>query len=346
MPNRILYILAAVTLVLFSCSKLPLGQGEISQLESNVPIEAAPAVQSGNDGWSTKALINSSTDLQALSISLFGFADTGTETYPVFENDILSYSQGVWGYGAVKYWIPGAYYTFGAFCPSVANANKSISNGEVSYNSGTLTISNYVTGRTDSFDARSEDLLYCFYERDNSTTNDYSAVPLQMQHLLSCLEFRIRNSANYDIVRIEEIYLANLEDIGTLHLDMQIGTISWDKSVSYGEPYFTREDRIGTNAVPFLNAGMQSGDSKPLFDCTYLTVLPQQVYGKDIYLVFTAYRSEADTEGTKYNINLGTIGTPVQWESGKKYRYTFSINSKDITFQVSEIPWKEDNITL
>ena len=344
MPNRIIYILAAATLVIFSCSKEDLEQGEISQLESNVPIEAAPAVQTVNDGWNTKALINSSTDLQNYSISLFGFADTGTETYPVFENDILSYSSG-WGYGAVKYWIPGAYYTFGAFCPSVANANKSISNGTVTYSNGTLTISNYITGRTDSFDARSEDLLYCFYERDNTITNNYSAVPLKMRHLLSCLEFNIRNAANYNIVKIDEIYLANLEDESTITLDMRNGIETWSNTVSFNT-YFTGNDRTGTNAEPYLMAGMSSEKYKPLFDCTHLTVLPQRIYGKDIYLVFKVHRSEEDTEGTKYNINLGTIGSPVEWESGKKYRYTFSINSKDITFQVSEIPWKEDNIKL
>ena len=305
-------------------------------------------------GSGTKALITSASELQQYGISLFATASKDANTYVVFNNDLLKYSNSAWNYDITKYWIPGASYSFTAFAPYAGNVGTAgnISNGTVTQTvtatGPSISITGYNSGRVTSgtpFDARCEDLLFASHIRDNTTGSDYSSVPLHFNHLLSCLSFKIRNATSTDIKAVESISLTGLHYEAEINVSNITATISpTAKTVGESEGFFAGNNLTGTTVNPFLPKGMSEEQFKDLFDCTDLTVLPQTIYGKEIKIKFTVRYSNGSS--TDYSGNLGTIEGITMWQPGKKYRYNITISSEDIIFQVSEIPWIEHNVEL
>ena len=119
---------------------------------------------------------------------------------------------------------------------------------------------------------------------------------------------------------------------------------SYDAVVGTKETYFSGDER-GDNTTTFLPAGMSEADFKPLYDCTDLTVLPQDVYGNAVILKFTVHFS-GNASGSEYSANLGTIESLTRWYPGKRYQYNFTISSEDILFQVSEVDWIKHTVKL
>ena len=356
-------ILALVTIAitcLLSCSKNTIMQGK-ADTEPLLfsPTAEWPTMETGKaTGSGTKALVNSTTELQQYGISLLSVATQESNIYPVFNNSLLYYNNATaaWNYDITKYWIPGARYNFAAFAPYASEtANpKNISNGNISV-AGTqqapvITISNYNTGKgitgSKTFDARNEDLLFATHTRDNTSGSDYSAVPLQFNHLLSCLTFYIRNATSNDIERVYDIKLSGLKFIGNINISLSDATVNATENVvSTSDTYFAGSKRPATGeSTPFLPKGMSESDYKFLFDCNELTVLPQTVYGKNISIKFTIeYTSGSIVE---YTGNLGNIDNIASWDKGKKYRYNITISSREILFQVVEVPWIEHEVEL
>lgn len=331
-------ILAAALLTTFGCVKEPV----------KVPIAVAPSVEE------TKALVGSDEGLRTKAFSLLATVANNGNTSAAFGNDKLWYDEAnfTWTYGSPKYWVPQSHYTFGAFWPYASSTERQLTNGTVSYSedSGTptLTIEGYNTGKGDKFDARSEDLLFTSYTRDNTAANDYSPVPLQMGHLLSSLSFQVRNATSNPITHITNISLTGLKYMCKITVTPSEATITSDDAVvGTNEAYFSG-DQLGDNTTEYLPAGMSEADFKPLYDCTDLSVLPQDVYGKlvPVILKFTVHFSENDASGSEYSANLGTIESLTRWYPGKRYLYNFTISSEDILFQVSEVDWIEHNIEL
>lgn len=328
-------ILAAALLTTFGCVKEP----------AKIPISVSPSVDM------TKGLVEDATDLQSQSISLLGRAINGTSTIVPFGNTLLYYdnTNSGWAYTPIQYWIPQSHYTFGAFSPySSSESGNMLSNGTVSYTDTdgepTLNITGYNTGKGNSFDARSEDLLFTSYTRDNTAANDYSPVPLQMGHLLSSLSFQVRNATSNPITHITNISLTGLKYMCKITVTPSQATITPAEDVADGT-CFTEEKREVDNTTPFLPAGMSEADFESLYDCTDLTVLPQDVYGNAVVLKFTVHFSR-NSPGTEYSANLGTIESLTRWYPGKRYLYNFTISSEDILFQVSEVDWIEHNVKL
>lgn len=348
--------------ILLSCSKSSLEQE--GGLLSEIPLVFSPTAgwpeivngSAAGAGSGTKTLITNAAELQQYGISLFATASKDANTYAVFNNDLLKYSNSTsaWNYDITKYWIPGARYSFTAFAPYAGNVGTAgnISNGTVTQ-TGTATgpsisITGYNSGRVTSgapFDARCEDLLFASHIRDNTTGSDYSSVPLHFNHLLSCLSFKIRNATSTDIVAVENISLTGLQYKANINVsNITAAVIPTAETVGESEGFFAGNNLTGTAENPFLPKGMSEEQSKDLFDCTDLTALPQTIYGKEIKIKFTVRYSNSSS--TDYTGNLGSIDAIASWEMGKKYKYNITISSKDIIFQVSEIPWIEHNVEL
>ena len=230
-------------------------------------------------------------------------------------------------------------------------AGKTLSNGTASFsNAGgnpALTITGYNTGKFTSgstvIDARSEDLLVSHYVRDNTHSSDYSVVPLDFSHILSCISFSIRNTTNNDITKVSAISLNGLK----YKCDISLNTTSVSVTPSAETGSMTSSERIPeTGAAAFLPKGMAETDYKNLFDCEILTLLPQVLYGNNIILTFKVHKGTNDTNGTDYSYNLGNNEALREWKAGKKYNYNISITSTDILFQVVEVPWIEHEVEL
>ena len=353
-------MVVAVAVGLLSCSK----KGTEPGVEPEVPMAFAPTVD-----WqsiaNTKALINNASDLRDYSISILANATKenssggGTTTYPVFKNHRLDYVAGTgWSYSPTKYWIQGAKYFFIAFAPFVPTTNspkgekKVLSNGTFAIigtdENPVLSITGYNTGRVEgNFDARNEDLLHANVTRDNTTAEDYSPVALNFEHLLACVNFKIRNATSSDILNVTDIKIQGIEYMCDIKVTPGTGTAYTYMYIENGKnsiDYFTSDNRTGTAEAPFLPKGMAESESKQLFDCGELTVLSQLVYGKGCKLTFTVDYGNDNT--TNYTLDLSNIETIQKWDHGKKYNYNLTITSQDIIFQVVEVPWKEHEVEL
>ena len=338
---------------LVSCSKWN------TEIESDIPLSfvatANGIVEADLKSSATKspnALVENATHLKQYPISILAKATKGSTTYPIFSNEKLYYSnENIWDYDNTQYWIPEADYYFSAFapyaCPSGYNVENSLSNGTVALtetnSSPVLTITGYNTGKDSGFDARTEDLLFDQTERLNSYTSnvvDYSQVLLDFSHKLACVSFYIRNTTNTDIISLTNISLQGIQ----YQCDINVSTTSCsifpdENRTNSTNNFFQSTDRTGSSPNPFLPKGMSEEQYKPLFDCEFLTVLPQALWGNDIPLTFT--------DGAKEKkMNLGNIESVRRWEEGKKYRYNISITSTDIIFQVVEVPWIEHEVEL
>ena len=342
---KLLYLLFIITGIL-SCSKRVLEQ-DIPK-ESDLQLEFTTFV----DKVKSNSLVSSSADLQAYPISIIANASIDGTNYSVFNNDRLYYADQIWNYDVIRYWIPGAKYLFTAFAPYVqisgSGSEYTLSNGEASLSIAdgipTLTITDYNTGKFTSggtvYDARTEDLLAAHYIRDNTDSKDYSAVPLNLEHLLSCVSFSIRNTTNDDVVRVTDISLAGL----MVKSDITINTSSVIITPKDEAGSISSSDRTpSAGATAFLPKGMSEDDFKPLFDCEILTLLPQTLYKQNIILSFTAHKTSGSSE---YSFNLGNVESLREWKAGKKYNYSISITSTDILFQVAEVSWIEHDVEL
>ena len=342
-------VLAAVIL---SCSKENGGGVDGPNQESGVGMAFAPAllwpdynVSNSSQTRASNSLVNDSDDLKSSNILLLATASRGSDILPVFNNQPLSFTDGAWSYAPIKYWFPRLKYTFGAFWPSTLSNSSITSTG--TDDAPILQITDYITGKTNSFDARSEDLLYASYTRDNTYTSDYSAVPLQFNHLLACVSFHIRNTTDTDIIHIKGIELVGHQYMCDINVGISSAVLTPDSDDvvdSVEENYFDGEDRVGTTESPFLPKAMTEEQFEPLFDCENLTVLPQTVFGKGVQLKFTIYYEDADP--VVYTGNLSSIESIPAWEQGKKYRYNITISSENIYFQLVEVPWIEHEIEL
>ena len=337
---KLISLLLSVT-GLLSCSR---GAMDHDVTENKIPLEFTTSVD-----WDvkSKALINSTEDLQSCPVSILANAAVGENVYSTFQNDKLFYENGAWTYGPTKYWIYEAKYFFAAFAPFASGdaANK-LSNGSVSFsdydNNPVLAISGYNTIQRNPNDSRTEDLLVAHSVRDNTSSDDYSTVALDFKHILSSVSFRIRNTTNNNIVEIRDIKLSGL----LYKCDIVLNTSSVAMQISDETGQAVSADRIGTSQNPFLPKGMSEADYKLLFDCEILTLLPQTLYeNDDIKLTFKVHTA-SNTNGTDYMLKLGNIETLRKWEAGKKYDYSISITSTDILFQVSEVPWIEHDVEL
>ena len=344
---RLLYLVSIVAGIL-SCTKNVVGPDVPEQSQSsNQPLEFTIVV----DDVKSNALINDAEALQQYPISILASASKEGSTYHVFNNDRLDFSEGIWDYGTAKYWIHGARYAFAAFAPYVQTGasdngtGKILSNGTATLSEGSpeLKITGYNTvACTSEVDARSEDLLVAHYVRDNTSSVDYSAVPLEFKHLLSCVSFSIRNTTNSDITKVSNISLNGLQYL----CDITLNTSSVTLEAKEGTGIINSSERNpGAGSTAFLPKGMSEDDYKPLFDCEVLTLLPQTLYNKQIILNLTTHRAN-DSNGTVYSYNLGNIDAVREWKPGIKYNYSISITSTDILFQVSEVPWIEHDVEL
>lgn len=161
------------------------------------------AFQDGFQKPTTRAVIEEIADLDQLYV--LSMKKTGTENWiPVFEEDVLTLTNNghtsngeIWDYSPVKNWEDGYNYKFRAYFPNTFNtsAGESCANGfqhsAISTGSTILTLNNY---RSATDPRNNTDLLVSpEVTRVYSTTlgND-EPVPLNMKHLLACVDFKIK----------------------------------------------------------------------------------------------------------------------------------------------------------
>lgn len=282
----------------------------------------------------SRTVIGGDTDLQNActpahdgggeAIGIMGTVFNDHNDYTLlFDNEALTYNT-YWSYSPVRYWIRGALHNFLAIYPRQESGVYTFDreNGILLWNDITLSTENNI------------DVMYAAAERDLSlpeATTD--PVQLKFQHAFALLEFRFVNASDSNVSSVTNISLYNLYHKGKFGFN------------KYGESGF---ELMGERAAVDTYVGRCDATNIPVDISKHynlfanvgaVVVMPQAVYKQGVMLRLKVGSTTSD-------VNLGDFSTAYEWEAGKKYVYTLTRTSSDITFDVRVVDWVEDFIEL
>ena len=112
------------------------------------------------------------------SFNVYGGYATNTD---VFNGTVVTSDDNgnTWKYTGTQYWVPGQSYKFAAMGPSGTDIDTKLS---FDYTSGHLKLENY---EVPDLATGSKDLVYAVASRDNSSSENYDAVPFSFGHIMS-----------------------------------------------------------------------------------------------------------------------------------------------------------------
>jgi len=258
--------------------------------------------------------------------------NTAFKSTKVFDGvDVTRTSEGAWSYDEPRYWLPGFRYDFRAIHP-VAIADKvTYTIGESGNDTPTFTI--------DDYDVRQGyDILYAAPAPINAVSGPMSPVVLNFKHILSRVAFVGRSDEQHlgegRRIIIDAARLYGIRTAGTWN-----GQTSDDTSLGSWTP---TGELLGETSTVYYAASVElQTDGTNLFtDESALFFLPQSL--KNAVLAITYHYNYSDTDQPlQFNGSVRLSELSEKWESGKSYRYPFTI-SNHIFFQPPTVEeWKQ-----
>lgn len=282
----------------------------------------------------SRAVIESNSDLQRAcstggeAIAIWGVVnDDANLNSLIFDNTALTFSEATgWGYTPTRYWIHEARHDFWALYPQPASGLSFNPEEEL------LEWADIELGTDNNIDVMSATAT-----RDLSVEpTNFSPVALPMTHHLSLLEFRFVNASDSNVSSIGEVSLDGLFYRGVLEVSLAAG----------GKVFVDESERVAEGAGRYV--GRCSATNIPVNISTHynlfedhgsVVVMPQYVNKQPIYF-------NIDVAGVRSRVNLGQMSTAIEWEPGKKYIYTLTRTTSEITFDVNVVDWVDDMIEL
>ena len=280
------------------------------------------------------------------SFSVWGWRETGTAKYAVFDATEVSTADGTdWVYSGLQYWLPDCTYSFYALYPAVNDLEEGASAGCSS--DGTVTVS--------GFDASAigPDAVDLMTARRTGMSTQYdvttpSPVSFTFTHALTRIRFAVKLSEDIPVgykVSVTSLRLgAYLK--GDMTYGMQTGMDWTPADNSYGSVELSAEngaltqDKIvsdGTNADPVT---ISSGGYE-------LLMVPQEM--SEYHSIYIAYRIENDVDSGDpgyWSIdNDATLGlsSHTAWRPGESLTYSVIISSQSVSVQLSVGDWEDGN---
>lgn len=232
-------------------------------------------------------------------------------------NKVVKYDETlkVWAFVTPEYWIPYTNYTFKAFYPSSFTAGKlnvDTTDKDLNYTIKEFDVVNH-----------QEDILVASAKADvpegKSYPDDRSIVDLNFQHLLACIDIKIKSAING--VTISKITIQDAETNGTY----SSATGEWD-SDAYGN--------IEANS----NVKLEDGKDYVAVTHDGILVIPASAEGKILII-------ETQNGGTTKSYSV-EFPDDNKWVKGKKYTYTVEIKQDNIVFNEPDVDeWDSENAT-
>lgn len=252
---------------------------------------------------------------------------------------VVTRNSSSWTYEPVKNWTIDGTHTFLAYLSKQGNIK--LNEGGYPYvsydkSSNSLNVSSWKIT-----DANQFDFLYATHTRSMTEENPYRPVALAMNHLLCAVRFQVVNLMPMDDITIQSFKLTGLYHTGNATIP-ETGTPAIDLTDNGGEAFsqtFTSGEVLGFNQSLTLLAG-------------------QGTIGSDGYILMWPHDTDHFTDNIKASISY-TSGTTVvtkevsladgstkKWDAGKKYSYKLYVQDNRITFQVTVVPWVEDDVII
>lgn len=246
----------------------------------------------------------------------------------VFDNTIVTYSAGKWGYDNIQYWFPLFEYSFVAIHPADA--------GSATYSNSSLSLTYSLP---ENF-AEASDIVAATHRRIHKENPPSPASPVNLAffHVLSRVNFRLTNTGAADIVRVNEIKLDGINRTGTLTVT-PAPLLSGSQTDDYDFSW-SGISNIG-NLTAGISVDVPENETRPLFpDDNALFMVPQpDNKGVIMHISYTLIDAGADDEQLTLTAQAPIGG----WESGKIYTYSISISeiTKEINLSVSVKDWHQ-----
>lgn len=244
----------------------------------------------------------------------------------VFDNTKVRWNNG-WRYeGDTQYWFPQHEHSFIGVQPAIPDAEYSDSRLSFEY-----TV-------PDDYKSAS-DLLVATHRRMYYADSKAEDVTLTFQHIMSRIDFKAKNDAAADIVKVTNVTLEGVNKTGSFSIipaPLQQGSLQTNDYVSSWTGISNKGDIVAD-----IDVRIPEDKEMSLFpdDSDALFVIPQPE-NEDVTMHITYTLIDAGADPIEMTL---TSETPIGgWKPGMIYTYSLSIeeNSKEIYLTVSVKPWQ------
>ena len=259
------------------------------------------------ESHSRAPMVDNWADEDFVTFSVWGNYKEGSTTTAVFTNQLVTRTNGVWGYSPAKTWVLTATgYDFSACSP---------------HDAGTPAVTdNDLTSITfDSYDNQVDLMMARTTVDPEDFKND---VKLTFSHALAAVSFTflLKEGFNYvNTYKVTQVELSDLHTTGKF-------TLNADKTISAqttGEPGTAKAITVFTGSTFTKTTSMVSD---PLF------VIPQTGTAKVTISIQISNQS----------ITLPAKDLTMDWQVGKRYNYQVAIDPlQGVTISVQTTPWTE-----
>lgn len=288
-------------------------------------------------GKPTRAVTETTTNNLG-SFKVYGGYATNTD---VFNGTVVTYDneESTWGYTVPQYWVPGQSYKFAAMGPSGTDIDTKLS---FDYTSGHLKLENY---EVPDLATGSKDLVYAVASRDNSSSENYDAVPFSFGHIMSWIKIKfVHDLTDKYKITVSDVSVTGVKTKGTFN-----GT-NWTMDSSPSDATFNDQDP-NEDSYNQTDKILDANGDNCLVD---FIAIPQTVATLNISFKLTVQ----DDQGSYI---VGTSDAPkvfsatalsgVAWQKDYVYTYTATLDEsvlglKPITFTATVEDWtNKDNNT-
>lgn len=237
---------------------------------------------------------------------------TASQLITVFNGTEVTKTDNVWGYDDLRFWVPGAQYTFAAYgvdndaLPEGCRAN-------LGANDGVLNLNGFLSDGNNQ-----RDLVYAKTTTITGKESNNDVVSFDFKHILSKLNFVFKSGfpAGFD-VKVSNVRLHNVRNIG----NFMGKDLVWEEV-----------SRKPENNVP---------DIKPTYEQNIVSAVngteeEKTITSEWVYVIPFSY--EAKNVDILFDIDVTNAGQPVlgknnlkgtwapKWEKNNSYTYTITIN--------------------
>lgn len=292
-------------------------------------------------GKPTRAVTQTTTTSLG-SFKVYGGYATNTD---VFNGTVVKSSDGInWSYTEaldLQYWVPGQSYKFAAMGPSGTDIDTKLS---FDYTSGHLKLENY---EVTDLATGSKDLVYAVASRDNSSSENYDAVPFSFGHIMSWIKIKFEHGLTDGyIITVSDVTVTGVQTKGTFS-----GT-DWRMDGSPSVATFNEQDPNEDS----YNQTDKTLDAKGDYCLVDFIAIPQTVATLNISFKLTVQDDQGSyivgtSEAPK--VFSATALSGEAWQKDYVYTYKATLDEsvlglKPITFTATVKSWtnKDDNTGL
>lgn len=266
------------------------------------------------------------------------YTSTAGQSELYMDGVVVTRNSSSWTYEPMKNWTADGTHTFLAYLSRQGDIKLNEGNyPTVSYDETTSSLN---VSSWEITDANQFDFLYATHTRSMTEENPYRPVALAMNHLLCAVRFQVVNLMPVGDITIQSFKLTGLYHTGSATIP-ETGTPVIALTDNSGEAFsqtFTPGGSLDFNQSLTLLASQGNIGSDG-----YILMWPHDTgyfTGIKASISYTYEGKEATKE-----VSLAD-GSTKKWEAGKKYSYKLYVQDNRITFQVTVVPWVEDDVII